>query len=175
MRARSLAAVAAAVAAMVAPPPAAAAASAAPQIAVDRASVSVRLGTTFAFTSTLSAGAVETGPLVAHLNVVSLDPSTYVDPEDWSTHRTRYLGSVAAGASTSVRWSVKAVSSGPTVIYVTAVPADGSGTIAVGPPLHVQVAERRTLNSGGVVPLALAVPAVLLVVAGATRRRARAG
>ena len=160
------------VAAVLAAAPSAPAATAPPRITLDRGPVAVRLGTTFAFSSTLSAGAVSTGPLVAHLNVVSLDPATYVDPEDWSTHRTRYLGAVAAGDSASVRWSVKAVSSGPIAIYVTAVPADGSGPIAVGPPLHVQVAERRTLNSGGVVPLALAVPAVLLVVAVVTRRRA---
>ncbi len=160
------------VAAVLAAAPPALAATAPPRITLDRGPVVVRLGTTFAFSSTLSAGAAATGPLVAHLNVVSLDPATYVDPEDWSTHRTRYLGAVAAGDSASVRWSVKAVSSGPIVIYVTAVPADGSGPIAVGPPLHVQVAERRTLNSGGVVPLALAVPALLLVVAVVTRRRA---
>ena len=160
------------VAAVLAAAPAALAATAPPRITLDRGPVAVRLGTTFAFSSTLSAGAASTGPLVAHLNVVSLDPATYVDPEDWSTHRTRYLGAVAAGDSASVRWSVKAVSSGPIAIYVTAVPADGSGPIAVGPPLHVQVAERRTLNSGGVVPLALAVPALLLVVAVVTRRRA---
>lgn len=172
MTARSLAAVI--LAAMLAPP-AALGAEAPPDITVDRTSVSVRLGTPFAFTSTLSAGAAETGPLVAHLNVVSLDPSEYVDPEDWSTHRTRYLGSVAPGTSRSIQWSVKAVSSGPIAIYVTAVPAGGSGTIAVGPALHVQVGDRRTLNSGGVVPLALAVPAVLTVAAVATRRHAGAG
>ena len=98
-----VAAVAAAVAAAVSP--AATAATAAPRISLDRGSVAVRLGTTFAFSSTLSAGATATGPLVAHLNVVSLDPATYVDPEDWSTHRTRYLGAVSAGESASVRWS----------------------------------------------------------------------
>jgi len=169
---RRYAAVAIVAAALAAGPPAALAVTTPPQITLDRGPVAVRLGTTFAFSSTLSAGAASTGPLVAHLNVVSLDPATYVDPEDWSTHRTRYLGAVAAGDSASLRWSVKAVSSGPIAIYVTAVPADGSGPIAVGPPLHVQVAERRTLNSGGVVPLALAVPAVLVAVAVVTRRRA---
>jgi len=172
MKARCTAVALAAAAVVTAAPPAAPAATAPPRITLDRGSVAVRLGATFAFSSTLSAGAAATGPLVAHLNVVSLDPATYVDPEDWSTHRTRYLGPVAAGDSASVRWSVKAVSSGPIAIYVTAVPADGSGPIAVGPALHVQVADRRTLNSGGVVPLALAVPAVLLVVAIVTRRRA---
>jgi hypothetical protein len=174
MRPRSTA-VAVVAAVLAAAAPVAWAATAPPRITLDRESVAVRLGTTFAFSSTLSAGAAATGPLVAHLNVVSLDPATYVDPEDWSTHRTRYLGAVAAGDSASVRWSVKAVNSGPIAIYVTALPADGSGPIAVGPPLHVQVAERRTLNSGGVVPLALAVPAVLVLVAVVTRRRAAPG
>ncbi len=171
MRARYAAVLVVAVLAAVTPP-AATAATAPPRITLDRGPVAARLGSTFAFTSTLSAGAAATGPVVAHLNVVSLDPDMYVDPEDWSTHRTRYLRPVAAGTSASVRWSVKAVSSGPIAIYVTAVPADGSGPIAVGPPLHVQVADRRTLNSGGVVPLAVAVPAVLLAVALVTRRRA---
>jgi hypothetical protein len=154
--------------------PAAAAESAPPRITLDRGSVAIRLGRSFAFTSTIAAGPVATGPLVAHLNVVSLDPATYVDPEDWSTSRTRYVDPVAAGGSRSIRWSVKAVSAGPIAIYVTAVPAGGSGAIAVGPPLHVQVADRKTLNSGGVVPLALAVPAALAVIAVAARRRARA-
>jgi len=64
------------------------------------------------------------------------------------------------------------VSAGPIAIYVTAVPVGGSGPIAVGPPLRVQVADRRTLNSGGVVPLALAVPAAVALIAVAARRRA---
>jgi hypothetical protein len=152
--------------------PAAGAATAPPAITLDRGAVAIRLGKSFAFTSTLAAGSASTGPLVAHLNVVSLDPGTYVDPEDWSTHRTRYLDPVASGGSRSIRWSVKAVSAGPIAIYVTAVPVGGSGPIAIGPPLRVQVADRRTLNSGGVVPLALAVPAAVALIAVAARRRA---
>lgn len=151
--------------------PAAGAAGAPPRITIDRSAVAIRLGKSFAFTSTLAADSAPTGRLVAHLNVVSLDPATYVDPEDWSTHRTRYVDSVAAGRSRSIRWSVKAVSAGRIAIYVTAVPAGGSGPIAIGPPLRVQVADRRTLNSGGVVPLALAVPAAVVAVAFAARRR----
>lgn len=152
--------------------PAAGAATAPPAITLDRGAVAIRLGKSFVFTSTLAAGSAATGPLVAHLNVVSLDPGTYVDPEDWSTHRTRYLDPVSSGGSRSIRWSVKAVSAGPIAIYVTAVPVGGSGPIAVGPPLRVQVADRRTLNSGGVVPLALAVPAAVALIAVAARRRA---
>jgi hypothetical protein len=155
--------------------PAAGAATAPPAITLDRGAVAIRLGKSFAFTSTLAAGSASTGPLVAHLNVVSLDPSTYVDPEDWSTHRTRYLEPLSAGETRSIRWSVKAVSAGSMAIYVTAVPAGGSGPIAVGPPLRVQVADRKTLNSGGVVPLALAVPAMVVALAVAARRRGAPG
>jgi hypothetical protein len=149
--------------------------AAAPRITLDRGSVAIRLGKSFAFTSIIAAGPGSTAPLVAHLNVVSLDPSTYVDPEDWSTHRTRYLEPLSAGETRSIRWSVKAVSAGSMAIYVTAVPAGGSGPIAVGPPLRVQVADRKTLNSGGVVPLALAVPAMVVALAVAARRRGAPG
>ena len=137
-----------------------------PRITLDRGPVAVRLGTTFAFTSTLSAGAAADRPARGPPERRLARPRRRTSiPEDWSTHRTRYLGPVAPGDSRSIRWSVKAVSSGPIAIYVTAVPAGGSGPIAVGPPLHVQVADRRTLNSGGVVPLALAVPAAVALVA----------
>jgi hypothetical protein len=150
---------------------AAPAAGAHPRIALDRTAATVRLGHSFAFTSRVSAGAAPTGRLVLHLNVVSLDPSTYVDPEDWSSHRTRYLRSLAAGAGTSVRWSVKAVNSGRFVVYVSAIRAGGGPPISVGPPLRVRVAERRTLNAGGVLPLVLGVPAGVLVAGVALRRR----
>jgi hypothetical protein len=39
----------------------------------------------------------------------------------------------------------------------------------------VQVADRKTLNSGGVVPLALAVPAMVAALAVAARRRGAPG
>jgi hypothetical protein len=140
---------------------------------LDQTRVSTKIGERFTFTSTIrNDSAQDETDLVAHLNVLSSDPGTYVDPEDWSTHRTRYLDPVASGGSRSIRWSVKAVSAGPIAIYVTAVPVGGSGPIAVGPPLRVQVADRRTLNSGGVVPLALAVPAAVALIAVAARRRA---
>jgi hypothetical protein len=147
------------------------AAAAPPEIQLDRASVSARLGTSFSFSSTLRTGpAGSTGPLVAHLNVVSMDPSTYVDPEDWSSARTRYLLPLAPGTTRQIRWSVKAVNSGRFTIYVTAVPSPGSSPIAVSSPLRVDVKERRTLNSGGVLPLALAVPAMVLAIGALSRR-----
>jgi hypothetical protein len=34
-----------------------------------------------------------------------------------------------------------------------------------GPTVHVEIAERRTLNSGGILPLALGIPALLAALA----------
>ena len=49
---------------------------------------------------------------MAHLNVLDLRGDVYVDPEDWSTARTKYLDPIPAGGSTSVTWGGQAVNSG---------------------------------------------------------------
>jgi LPXTG-motif cell wall-anchored protein len=143
-------------------------------VRLDRTSVSTRIGEKFHFSSTLHN--LESRPVtdvVAHLNIVSLDPSVYVDPEDWSSHRTRYLGTLAAGESRRTDWTVQAVNSGHFVVYVVAVNRNGAGTVTASNALRTTVAQRRRLNSGGVVPLALGVPALLAVGLVLLRRRRR--
>lgn len=143
-------------------------------VELDRTRVSTRIGRDFTFTSTIRNTADRpVSGLVAHLNVLSSDPGTYVDPEDWSAHRTRYLSQLPAHGSATVTWKVKAVNSGSLAIYVAVLPRHGAGTIDVSPPLRLEVAERRTLNSGGVVPLALGFPALLAALSLATRPRRR--
>ena len=151
------------------------AANASVSVTVDRIGVATGLGKRFAFRSTV----VNTGPgeargLVAHLNVASLRPGVYVDPEDWSTSRTRYLDPIPAGGTATLRWSLQAVNAGSFAVYVAVLPADAAGRPpTVGRTVRVTVAERRTLDAGGILPLALGVPAVLGVAAGglALRRR----
>jgi len=144
------------------------AANASVSVTVDRIGVATGLGKRFAFRSTV----VNTGPgeargLVAHLNVASLRPGVYVDPEDWSTSRTRYLDPIPAGGTATVRWSLQAVNAGSFAVYVAVLPADAAGRPpTVGRTVRVTVAERRTLDAGGILPLALGVPAVLGVAAG---------
>jgi hypothetical protein len=43
--------------------------------------------------------------------------------------------------------------------------------VAVSSPLRVEIAKRRTLNSGGVLPLALGIPALLGLTALGVRAR----
>jgi len=144
-------------------------------VTVDRVGVATGLGKRFTFTSTVvNAGPVEARGLVAHLNVASLRPGVYVDPEDWSTSRTRYLDPIPSGGAATVRWSLQAVNAGSFAVYVAVLPADAAGRPpTVGRTVRVTVAERRTLDAGGILPLAIGVPALLGLAAGglALRRR----
>jgi hypothetical protein len=135
-------------------------------VSLDRASVSNRLGDSFSFRSTVAnAGRTPQSGLVAHLNIVALTKGVYVDPEDWSSQRTRYLPDLAPGERTEVPWKVQSVNGGRFAVYVVVLPGAVQASPAAGPTvsqaLDVRVTERKTINSGGVLPLAVGVPALL--------------
>jgi LPXTG-motif cell wall-anchored protein len=143
-------------------------------VRLDRTTVSTRIGEKFHFSTTVRN--LESQPVpgvVAHLNIVSLDPSVYVDPEDWSSQRTRYLGTLAAGETRRAKWTVQAVHSGHFVVYVAVVDPNGTGAVTASNALATTVAQKRRLNSGGVVPLALGIPALLALGFLVVRRRRR--
>ena len=142
------------------------------EVSLSRGDVSTRIGESFGFDSEIrNTSGREQLDLVAHLNVAGLSSGIYVDPEDWSEDRTKFLPPLAPGESTTVGWNVKAVTGGRAAIYVVVLP--GRGEPAVSPSMAVQIADTKDLNSDGVLPLALGVPAVLGVVALTVRRRRR--
>jgi hypothetical protein len=145
------------------------------QVDVDRTHVRTDLGTTVSVrTVTRNAGDLAAADTILHLNILSLERGTYVDPEDWSSDRTRYVGSVAPGGSVDTTWRVQAVTSGRFALYVTAVQAGKLTTGPVtGPAVEIDVAGRRTLDPDGVLPLAVGIPAGLALVSAAVRRRRR--
>jgi len=144
---------------------------------VDHTRISARLGEKLAFRSTITNhGRTAARGLIAHLNILSLRDGVYVDPEDWSTSRTRYLGAIAPGGSTTVTWRLRAVNAGTFGVYVAVLPRSGEARPPVtAPTIRLAVAARRSLNSGGVVPLALGVPGFLALLALGLRRRRRSG
>jgi hypothetical protein len=144
-------------------------------VRVSRTEISTQLGRKFVFRSTIvNRGARPAEGLIAHLNVLSLRSGTYVDPEDWSSHRTRYLPPVPAGGSTTITWRMEAVNSGSFGVYVAVLPrSPESLPPTTGPAIHVGVASRTTLNSGGILPLVLGVPAALGLAVLALRLRRR--
>jgi hypothetical protein len=74
-------------------------------VTVDRTAISTSLGHKFTFRSVIANhGAATARDLIAHLNVLSLRKGTYVDPEDWSSHRTQYLKAIPAGGSATTTW-----------------------------------------------------------------------
>lgn len=130
-------------------------------VTVNQARISTKLGHKFEFRSTITnrGGATASG-LIAHLNVLSLRDGTYVDPEDWSSNRTRYLPTIPAGGSHTITWKMQAVNAGTFGVYVAVLPESGEARPpATGPTIHLAVAQRRAINSGGILPLALGIPA----------------
>ncbi len=144
-------------------------------VTVDQTEISTQLGGKFAFRSTIrNDGPTSVSGLIANLNVVSLRDGVYVDPEDWSSQRTHYLDPLPAGASTTITWHVHAVNGGVLGLVVAVLPESGAGLPPPTSPLiRLTVAEKKTLNSGGILPLALGIPALigLLTLGVGVRRR----
>ncbi len=145
-------------------------------VATDRQQISTKLGGKFSFRTTIvNRSSTAVSGLIAHLNVLSLRDGVYVDPEDWSSRRTVYLDAIPAGGSITTTWRMQAVNDGSFGIYVAVLPSSGVARApTTGPTIHLAVEERRTLNAGGIVPLALGMPAFLgLLSLGLRIRRGR--
>lgn len=132
-------------------------------VAVNQTRIETRLGHKFEFRSTITnRGTAAASGLIAHLNVLSLRNGPYVDPEDWSSNRTRYLPAIPAGGTHTLTWKMQAVNAGTFGVYVSVLSESGVARPPTsGPTIHLSVASRRTLNSGGILPLALGIPAFL--------------
>lgn len=174
MRAR-LALAGLALAGVLALPSVGAPAGAAIAVSSSRARVATSLGREFDFATTIANdSAAPSEPLVAHLNILSLRPGVYVDPEDWSSQRTQYLAPIPAGGSRTLGWRVKAVNGGSLAAYVAVLPRDASSSApATSPVVRFTVTSRRTLNAGGIVPLAAGIPALLALLALGVRIKRR--
>ena len=136
-------------------------------VQVDPTTLSTSIGQRFGFTSTVGNHSdLPMSGLVAHLNVLGLDPDVYVDPEDWSSQRTVYLDPLPARAATQLAWTAQAVNSGRLVIYVTVTATQGTDAVTASNALRLAVAPQPTVDAGGIPPLALAVPTVVLLLTG---------
>jgi hypothetical protein len=148
------------------------------EIHFDQGEAAVAIGDRFTLPSVIAnTGTAPTDRFVAHLDVVSLTSDVYVDPEDWSGIRSRDLAPIPPGGRTPVDWDLQAVNAGSFDVYLVLLPngpaSAGAGPLAVSPPVHVTVAARRTLSAGGALPVAVAVPLVLGLVAATLRYRRR--
>ena len=166
--------------------PAAPAAQAAPasgqrlQIAVDLRYKTVSAGDEVEFnTLVTNAGPAATAPLNVAMNIVKTGQGDPVDPEDWSPERTQQVTSLAPGESSEQTWTVEAILEGDYMVYLTVLPkptGPNSTTEPVSSPgIHLTVKAFATTNPGGVLPVAIATPLALTLIAVVpTLRRRRA-
>ncbi|MEU5260933.1 hypothetical protein [Amycolatopsis sp. NPDC021455] len=146
--------------------------AAAADVGFDRAAVAMSVGERVTLTSKVgNPGAGPSGQILAHLNVVSLTDSVYVDPEDWSSERSQVIEDLGPGETRTLSWSIQAVDVGSFAVYVVLIPDAGRGPLVVSPPVHLDVAGKRTLDAGGALPVVLVVPVLLGLGAGAIRYR----
>jgi hypothetical protein len=143
-------------------------------VLISRSSAHVQVGQHLGFTTRVrNNGSRPLTGLVAHLNVVSLRPDVYVDPEDWSSRRTQYLAPVAPHAGATLRWTVQAVNAGEIELYVAVTTQHGTDHVVSSNAVRVLATARHILDPAGVLPVIVGVPAglALLMTAGAIRRR----
>jgi uncharacterized membrane protein len=135
------------------------------QVVAEPARVETVLGGRFMITTEVTnTGAAPTGDILAHLNVASIEGSTYVDPEDWSPSRSKQL-SLEPGESRKLSWELQAVNSGHFAAYVVVVPfgseVAGNEELLISPLVNVAVASRSTLTAQGALPIVISIPMLL--------------
>jgi hypothetical protein len=142
-------------------------------VELDQSEVVAGPGEKISFESTIrNDGEASLEGYVAHLNILTTDAGVYVDPEDWSPERTQYLGDLAPGEAATLDWNVQAVTSGPLILFVS-VTSPTSETVTSSGPLDLTVEGQRVVDSAGVMPLVLWMPAGVLALLGASLLRRR--
>lgn len=95
--------------------------------------------------------------LIAHIDVTSPDTDGSVDPEDWTATLSKPIGRLDAGTSTTTSWSIQPISPGTFLVYAVVL-AEDAHDVSGSNVLTVDVADRRSLNPQGVLPVVIIVP-----------------
>ena len=121
------------------------------------AQATIRLGETIDLEVTVTN--TSDGPteeLAIHIDVTDPGSRSSVDPEDWTSTLTRFVGPIDPGATVTARWEIQPISGGTFTVYAVALAAGSRNLTASGATL-ITVDEQRSLNPEGV-PVALAAP-----------------
>ena len=147
-------------------------------VAIEPATVDLVLGESTDITvAVTNTGARSTPPLVVHLDITNPDKNVSVDPEDWTSELSQQIGVVAPGDTVTLDWNLQPISPGTFSAYTVAL-SSGVPDLAASNVVRVSVADRRSLNPGGILPVAIGAPAVvggLLLVQMRFARRSRRG
>ena len=103
---------------------------------------------------------IDSAALVIHLDITDPAKSSSVDPEDWTSTLSKTVGVIGPGESMTVSWNIQPISGGTFAVYAVALAPDIE-TTSVSNVVHVEVADERSLNPSGILPVALATPTVV--------------
>lgn len=139
------------------------------QISVDMNYKAVKMGDKIEFNTTVTnSDTRDSSPLIVAMNIINLDAKgDVVDPEDWSPERTQYLEPLGAGKSVTQSWTLNPILGGNYMVYIVLIPTPGSLESTSQPVassgIHVTVQAVTMLNPGGVLPLAIGIPILLIL------------
>jgi hypothetical protein len=126
-----------------------------------------------------NAAAEESPPMVVAMNIINLGSGDPVDPEDWSPERTQEVEPLGTRESAEQSWEIDTILDGDYMVYMTVVPEPESPEATSQPVsssgIHLTVEAFARSNPGGVLPLAIGMPIVLILVTAFLRRRWRRG
>ncbi len=157
-------------------PPAASLEAARPlRISLDADSKVAKTGDVFEFHTLLTNhGSEGWSELVVAMNIVNLKDGDPVDPEDWSPQRTQFVKHLGPGQSVNQTWTIRAILKGDYLVYLVVISRPQGRDVTSQPlassGLHLTVTPFVTLNPGGVLPLAIGMPASLTLVMAFLRR-----
>jgi hypothetical protein len=149
------------------------------QVTISMEYVKVRQGESIFYDTTVTNnGTGESAPLIVAMNLINLDAQgEIVDPEDWSPQRTQYIEDLSPGDSIVLNWRVNCILEGDYMIYMVVIPEpDGEYETSqplASPGIHLIVTPYTKLNPGGVLPIAVGVPVLILVIIYFVNRRRR--
>ncbi len=131
------------------------------EVSVEPDETDVLLGETTDIRVTLTnTGNQPTEALVVHIDITDPTSDSSVDPEDWTATLSKPVGVLAPGTSATVGWSIQPISGGSFALYAVAL-SPGSDQVAASNVLDVTVTDQRSLNPGGILPVALGAPALV--------------
>ncbi|MGI9607936.1 MAG: hypothetical protein ACR2P0_17540 [Acidimicrobiales bacterium] len=105
-------------------------------------------------------GSVATVPLVVHLDITDLSADGSVDPEDWTSTLSVPIGSVPPSATIATPWTLQPIAGGDFTVYAVVLAAE-LDSVETSQVLRVNVVDQRSLNPGGILPVAIGMPAIV--------------
>ena len=145
------------------------------EIDIDVETGVVKTGDEIEFATVVTNTGEETSPeLMVAMNIINMGAGDPVDPEDWSPERTQEIGTLGPGESAEQSWTVEAILDGDYMVYMTAIAVPESQDTTSQPVssagIHMTVIPYQSTNPGGVLPIAIGMPLLLIVLTILLRR-----